>query len=389
MSGDGRCYIARGNRTADFYALTFERRQYDTLAPIPAGPSGKWPRNGSRGACDGRRFVYVAKGNTREFWRYDVAANAWQQLKDVYPGPNGRRVKAGSDMVYVKKNGHGYLYLLKGHTCEFCRFNVDADSWEALPDAPLGAEGKWPVGSWLVYDLAGTIYAHKAKYHEFYSYNAAKDSWNQTTLNPMPIPGTAGKRKSGAGSCGAWHNTKLYALKGGNTQELWAYVPAGDSWHELDDIPLVSSSGKKKKVKAGADMASYEFGNVPVVLLMLKGNSTNELWVYEEYESEAERRDDEVGAMARCRSGTPQATCSVRPNPVPGGRFTVTLTPSAAGSARLTIFDALGRCRASRFVDCRKRVELDVGQLGLSPGVYIARVDASGHSASAKFVTTR
>ena len=77
------------------------------------------------------------------------------------------------------------------------------------------------------------------------------------------------------------------------------------------------------------------------------------------------------------------------PNPVRDGRFTVTVTPQAAGSVRLSIFDALGRCRLSTPADGRSTTELDVGMLGLSPGVYIIRVDAAGHSASAKFVTTR
>jgi len=40
-------------------------------------------------------------------------------------------------------------------------------------------------------------------------------------------------------------------------------------------------------------------------------------------------------------------------------------------------------------VDARRAIELDVGQLHLSPGVYIVRVDAGGRSMSAKFVSTR
>jgi hypothetical protein len=332
----------------------------------------------------------MAKGNkTSDFWRYDVVTDTWQRLKDVFAGPSGNKVKAGSDMVYVEKNGQGYLYLLKGQRCEFCRFNVAADSWEALTDAPTGAKGKWPDGSWLVYDQAGTIYANKAKYHEFYSFNVAKDSWNAAALKPMPMVSNDDKKKSGAGACGARHNDRLYALKGNNSQELWSYVPSRDSWFEMEGVPLVGATGKEKKVKAGADMVSYEGGNVPVVLLLLKGNKTNEFWRYEAgYPGACEDRSDEE-VMAGFQGLTSRATCSITPNPVSGRRFQVAMMLPNTGQARLSIFDALGRCRVTISVDGGKTAELDVEQLALSPGVYIARVDAAGHSTSGKFVITR
>jgi hypothetical protein len=389
-SGNGLTYIAKGNKTSEFYSYTTWERYFDTLAPIPAGPSGRLPHTGCRGAGDGHRFVYMAKGNmTNEFWRYDVVTDSWRQLKDVFSGPNGKKVKAGSDLVNVTRNGEDYLYLLKGHRCEFCRFNVAADSWESLPDAPAGAKGKWPDGSWLVYDLTGTIYAHKAKYREFYSFNVAKDSWNTAALKPMPIVGPGGKKKSGTGACGAWHEGKLYALKGNNSQELWGYVPARDSWFTMDTMPSQGLTGKKSKVKAGADMVSYEGGNIPVILFVLKGNKTLEFWLYEAYMPGTEQSNPEVSAMASEQVITSGVACSVRPNPVSGRRFLVSMAPGSTGRTRLRIYDALGRCRQSALVEGGSEAELDAGQLGLNPGVYLVRMDADGHSATAKFTVTR
>ena len=273
MKGNRRTYVAKGNKTSEFYSIDAWGYEFDTLAPIPVGPSGKPPYKGCRGAADGQRFVYMAKGNkTNEFWRYDVATDTWQQLSDV----PGKSVRAGADAVYVERNNSGCIYLLKGTGREFCRYDVAAARWESLPNAPAGNHRSWPDGSWLVYDDNSTIYAHKAKYHEFYSFNVSKDSWNPTVLKPMPIPGPDGEKKAGAGGCGAWHETKLYALKGNNSRELWVYLPARDSWCGIDGVPLLGVTGKEKKVKAGADMVSYEAGNVPVVLFLLKGNKTNE-----------------------------------------------------------------------------------------------------------------
>jgi hypothetical protein len=345
----------------------------------------------------------MAKGNkTNEFWRYDMVADTWRQMKDVPAAPGGDKVTAGSDMVYVEKNGQGYLYLLKGQRCGFCRFNVAADSWEALPNAPAGAKGRWPDGSWLVYDRAGTIYAHKVKYHEFYKFDVPKDSWSPVALTPMPIRGPYETRKSGAGSCGAWHDTRLYALKGGNSTEFWDYYPACDSWRMREDIPLVGSTGKKKKVKAGADMVNYEHGNVPAVLLVLKGNKTNEFWMWEAVQPGTDMDASEAIATPCFRTATPQAICMITPNPVSGRRFEVLLDYASSGTAlgysqrseshlatRLSIFDVLGRCRTSVAVDGRGSVGLDADAFGLSAGVYLVRVETEGHSASAKFVITR
>jgi len=69
----------------------------------------------------------------------------------------------------------------------------------------------------------------------------------------------AGKsKKSKDGGSAAWFGGSIYALKGGNTQELWRYDPGPDSWHELDTLPLVGSAGRKRKVKAGGGIVAAD-----------------------------------------------------------------------------------------------------------------------------------
>jgi Tol biopolymer transport system component len=144
-----------------------------------------------------------------------------------------------------------------------------------LAPAPVGQNAKWDKGSWLAYDGDSLIYAHKAKYHEFYAYNLNTDTWGPS-LEPMPIAGSGGSKKSKDGGCAVWVDGAVFALKGGNTQEFWMYSPLIEGWPmELDTIPSVSHTGKKKKVNAGSDMAVCD-GRI----YALKGNKTRDLLRY-------------------------------------------------------------------------------------------------------------
>jgi hypothetical protein len=274
--GSGLIYGAKGNKTADFYSYdATEGLWYEDLAPIERGTEQKLPSKGCRGVCDGQGHVYMTKGNnTVGFWRYSVNGDSWAQLPDVPLGVSNKRVKDGSDLAFAVSSDTGYVYLLKGSKFEFYRFNCAAQRWETLAVAP-GYPHRWTEGSFLVYDSGQTIYAHKAKYHEFYAYNVQTDSWSSPRAG-IPFQNSRGSsRRSRDGGSGAWLNGCLYALKGGNTQEFWRYNPSTDSWHELDTLPLRGTSGLKKRVKAGGDIVPQADGSA---LYALKGNNTREFW---------------------------------------------------------------------------------------------------------------
>jgi hypothetical protein len=149
-------------------------------------------------------------------------------------------------------------------------------AWEALPAAPFGAKPKWDKGSFLVYDGASTIYAHKGKYQELWAFDLPTQTWGTSSLNGMPFMGRSGRtKKSKDGGSGAWVGGCIYALKGGNTSEFWRYTAATDSWLELDTMPSYGSTGKARRVNAGGSMCS-----AAGTLYALKGNKTNELWRY-------------------------------------------------------------------------------------------------------------
>ncbi|MFO7675799.1 MAG: hypothetical protein R6X12_05750 [bacterium] len=348
---NGLVYAAKGNKTPDFYSYDPGADAWTALAAIPLGTEGRPPRRGCRGAWDAGNYLYVTKGNnTSEFWRYDIAENSWFQLPDARLGTGNKKLKGGTDLAYVEIDGDGYVYLLKGFGLEFGRFNVTGDSWERLADAPSGQKPKWDEGSWLVFDGEGTIYAHKAKHSELWTYDIATGAWATAVRAGMPRPSalTGKKKKPGEGSGAAWYDGVIYATKGGNTCEFWSYDAATAAWSELETLPQIGSLGRKRTVKHGGDLVSAGEG----VFFALKGKKSREFYKY----------------------APPPEPQAVRPDGVTGAG---TLRLDLRGAARVTVFDATGRVVAT----------------GLEPrlgaGVYLVRVESDGKTSYRRHVVVR
>ncbi len=383
-SGNGLIYAAKGYKTTDFYSYNTAVNTWTHLTGMPyeTHSNPRWarkvPRKGSKGIADGGNSIYVTQGNnTLGFWRYDIATNSWTELEDVPIGLTGKKVKGGTDLVYLVRGGTPYVYLLKGYKDEFHRYNVLADAWEDLASPPRGARAKWSKGSWLVAEdeNATVLYAHKAKYNELWSYNVLSDSWD-AELNGMPFIGMMGRRKkSKDGAGGAWYDGGIYALKGGNTQEFWKYTVAGNAWTELDTLPAIGTTGKKKRVKYGGDIVSI--GNA---FYALKGNKTLEFWRYSVAAMFARpgERVPQHGVMA---AGEPQVV-RIGPNPTGG----IVRMAGLAGPARIALFDVSGRLVLTR------RLTAGSGRLGLrclNAGVYVLRIEQDGRTSTHRVVIHR
>jgi len=379
-------YAAKGNKTPDFFRYEPLPDAWYPLAVIPYR-LGNWPtkppRNGAKGVTDDDRYVYATQGNnTLGFWRYDIDTDSWELLTDVPLGGFGKKVKGGTDLAYVTTDDTPYVYLLKGYRTEFYRYNVLSGGWQELADAPAGRRARWDKGSWLVAesDSGDLLYAHKAKYHELWRYSIAGDSWAE--LKGMPFIGASTRRKkSKDGGCGAWQDDRIYALKGGNTQEFWLYDVGADTWTELDTMPSFGTTGKKKRVKYGADLVSYGGG----AFFAMKGNKTLEMWRYVEVPwpvAPAPARSGIAGAV----TGPGDYGLVIAPNPAGARGATVRCALPCAGPAALTVFDAVGRVVGRRTVvaDADRTATLDLGTL--APGVYLVRLAAGGFTAVRKLV---
>jgi hypothetical protein len=370
-------YALKGNKTQDYYSYRPSDSAWSTLCPIPGGRENKKVGYGAALANDNGRYVYATKGNNSlGFWRYDVTRDSWSQMPDVPRSPSNKRVKAGTGMAYAVQGDTGYVYLLKGYKTDFYRFNTVSDTWHTLASAPAGGHSKWDKGSWLVCDGDHTLYAHKAKYHEFWTYDALTGSWSETPLPGMPLPGTNGKKKSKDGGCATWGSGVIYSLKGGNTQEFWAFVPGSNVWAELETLPRLGSTMKKRRVKAGAGIA-YADG----AAWALKGNKTGELWHYAADSRALLARTTRDGVSAAADELARQFKLSVRPNPASRTSpvCLVCRWPGPA-NARLTVYDIAGREQLDRNLPARlgsTDVPLRAGRL--NPGIYFVRL-TSGQS---------
>ncbi|MEO0092364.1 MAG: T9SS type A sorting domain-containing protein [candidate division WOR-3 bacterium] len=159
-------------------------------------------------------------------------------------------------------------------------FTVQVRGWFSKNSIPLGASNKGVKGGGAITaGIGGKIYAFKGNNtREFYVYHINGDSWSKReTIPDDPI----NRKKVNKGAALAYnkHSTPdiIYATKGNNTLEFWAYDVTADSWFPKPTIPI--NTATNKKVKGGASLAFLKRGTHHYVYL-LKGNNTNEFYAY-------------------------------------------------------------------------------------------------------------
>lgn len=372
-------YALRGNKTDEFLAYNIETDSWRTLPSLPVGSNGKPVYKGGALTNDHNRYIYALKGNSQpDFLRYDVFSDSWHALKPVPPGPSRKAIKGGSYLAYAVHRNNGYIYLLKGYRNEFYRYDIAADSWQELPSAPLGPSGKnsYKDGSFIVYDGSHTIYAVKAKYNEVFGFDTDSLRWLTTTFQRFPLAGRSGRQKKvkdGAG--GAWWNNAMYCLKGGNTCEFWRFFPQENRWEELDTIPSYGSTERKKRVKAGGAITGMGNG----IFFALKGNKTNEFWCYMSPEA-----GPGVAEPVVTRPVSQRLTLNLYPNPATN-LTTLELNKPLNEKTHIAIYDRTGRL-CQEFTTTSNRLTLNCQNL--PSGIYLIRATNRSNtlSATAKMV---
>lgn len=364
--GFNRIYCVKGNRTGDFYYYQPALGNWVTLPMIPNGPSGKTPGRGACLVCDNNRYVYLVRGNkTLEFWRFDIDSTTWVQMANIPSGPSNRPVKCGAEMVFVPQENS--IYLLKGYRNEFYRYLVESDEWQTMPEAPLSSRPKWDDGSFLVFDGETSLYAGKAKYNELWRFDRIGGSWDTLhRLLSLPYVGRSGKNvKLKDGGCGAYYDGSIYVLKGSNSCEFWRYDVAGDSWVELEPMPEMGSTQKRKRIKRGGDIV---FGGD--ALYALKGNKTVEFW---RYAISPVFNTTFAGGEGQAEKETLNRVVCV-PNPASGTRVNLLFSQRPRGRVSIVVFDVTGRVQITGKGAASEVIGLDIARL--SAGVYFVRLDS-------------
>ncbi len=383
MAGSDQVFGFKGYGQTEFYVFTPAVGSWETLPVLPDFGTSRPPKKGADGVADGQRWVYALRGNsTVDFYRYDASSRNWERLADVPLGSYGKKIKGGNDMVYVQLGDSEYVYLLKGYHSEFYRYNIGRNEWQSLPEAPAGVKPRWNIGSWLVYDGAGTLYAHKARYHELWTFDLNTGQWQSSPRTAMPTIGSAGTKKAKDGSAAAWYRDGIVAFKGANTQEFWRYIPAEDRWLELDTLPRPGSSGRGKRVKNGGCLTALDGA-----VYGLKGNGTREFWRYRgTVTAMAGLVPQRYGSVqVSAVTGTAARQLRLAPNPTRGRLVALTLDRGTA--ARVRIWDPAGRL--AREINSPDGGRLLVDLRGLEAGVYLVEVSTSQRCETGKLVLGR
>jgi len=384
-------YALKGNNTTDFFAYDLSGNlDWITKESVPYDQSGRKKRvkSGSAICYDGSRYLYLAKGgNTVEFWRYDTKADSfdtiWKQLPSVPELPSGKKLKGGTGLAFVTKSSDHYVYLLKGSkTADFYAFYIEGDSWlKNLPPAPLGPNEKgFKIGSAMV-KHGNSLYALKSNVNELYYYDLTADTWQTNPISILPFYGRSGKKKKvkdGASICCDGID-RIYAFKGGNTQEFWQYSIGEDTWVQNADLPLEPS---RRKVKSGGAL-TFAQGKI----FGLKGNNTREFWLYTP--GPMSLLTGRAGIVLHSTTKQPFdiSGLTISPNPSQG-LLKIRYSPVELTDGKLKIFDVLGSLLYQSNLT-NKDGKVDLLVYNFTSGIYFLRIESTRFTFNRKFIIKR
>ncbi|MEW6592632.1 MAG: lamin tail domain-containing protein [Candidatus Hadarchaeota archaeon] len=191
-------------------------------------------------------YVYVARLYQHHLDRYRIDTNGWTTTSSL--SENAWGWDAGVSLEYAENGGSGYLYaLMGGDTREFWRYNLANNSWENLGFTPNFVS----AGGSLVWTGGNVLYATRGKSStEFWLYHIENNSWDNATLAPVP-----GDLETGAGL--AWDNGNyLYTFKGGGATNFYRYSISGNSWVPVTAAPDSIGAGASLELVASSIYAT-------------------------------------------------------------------------------------------------------------------------------------
>jgi hypothetical protein len=364
-------YLVIGNNTLDVMKYSIGGNSWTALNPgMPQGDKNKRAKKGAWMADDKEKAYVFKGGGTNEFYSYDPATGTWTSLAS----PAFTKGVKGGFATYAKFGGTEYIYAGSGSkTSEWKRLNIGTGAWEVANPLALPV-AKVKIGSSLAF-ADGKMYFLRAggKETNFYVADLEATTPVWTAMKTLPLAPPVGKRKKvKEGGCLQFHDSVLYAVKGGNTKDFWSYDPLTDAWTYVGEV---GDGGATKGIKCGTSLARGGDG-----IFCIIGNNTNEFWHYTPPVLKGQAPGSSTNGGA-----SPMAGMALRavPNPASGATTIRCSLPTAVPS-RLSIFNALGELAYSATSGTGS-----FGTVRLPAGVYVMRVAAGGSSAVSSLVVLK
>jgi len=253
--------------------------------------------------------------------------------------------------------------------------------------APIGTSGKnYKKGSVIAFnDMEGEaplVYLLKGSYNEFYSYDVLTNTW--TTLEPLPLKGTSGKKKKAgdgaAMACYADHTGDAYVMKGNNTREFWQYIADSNKWVQLADMP----AGAGKNTKGGGALVYNELLGA---FFATKGNNTREFYVFGPTGAAFAAAGSRLNAASNSELGASRSALRIAPNPF-SNATTISYTLPRSGDYSLRLYDVTGTLvttLASGYGSAGSSSFI-VHRSSLSSGIYLLKFETDGTTATSKLI---
>lgn len=139
MRGDTpMVYLLKGPGRAGFACYNTVASRWEQL---PAAPLGNYRRPFRRGGClasDGQPGLYYLEGPTNRLCRYNTGPGVWRECARLpFNGGRSRQTRAcraGTGIAFRQ----GQLHLVKGGTFDYWAYDPASDAWQQLSGLPLG-----------------------------------------------------------------------------------------------------------------------------------------------------------------------------------------------------------------------------------------------------------
>lgn len=166
--------------------------------------------------------AYVLAGGGASFYLFNCVSGGWQARAPMPVAPG-----AGAAMVTHRATGDVYV-LAGGNSNAFYRYNAASNTWTALPNAPFNANDgtglAYSNGIWAVVPTGPSAGGNTVAMGYF---NDAQNRWVALPFSAPPGAIGAGGGVAALGS--ALSGSTLFVLRGGVTNQVFSYGPAGSA----------------------------------------------------------------------------------------------------------------------------------------------------------------